>query len=131
MSELKPTPTNDERREVAARLRRRNLAEGISSVEASLGFNSAVAARWVVWSNLVSVLFLGRDVVSLHEITERLADLIEPEERTCKAIPTGKGTAFCSECDAEYMGSIMTNEPPDYVTSLRYCPNCGARVVME
>ncbi len=48
---------------------------------------------------------------------------------TCKAIPTGKGTAICSKCGVEYMGSIMTNEPPDYVTALRRCPNCGRKVV--
>ena len=48
---------------------------------------------------------------------------------TCRAIQTGKGTATCSKCGAEYMGSIMTNEPPDYVAPLRCCPNCGRKVV--
>ena len=48
---------------------------------------------------------------------------------TCKAIPTGCATAICSECGAEYMGSIMTNEPPDYVKALVRCPNCGRKVV--
>ena len=67
----------------------------------------------------------------------RVSMIVYPEQAVeatlgrgeCHAVPTGMGTAFCSECGAEYMGSIMTNEPPDYVTSLRFCPNCGRRVV--
>ena len=47
-------------------------------------------------------------------------------ERKCQAIDTGYATAFCSECGCEFMGSIMTNEPPDYVKPLERCPRCGA-----
>ena len=47
---------------------------------------------------------------------------------TCKAIDTGYATAKCSECGAEFMGSIMTNEPPDYVKPLERCPSCGRRI---
>lgn len=48
---------------------------------------------------------------------------------TCHAIDTGYATAFCSVCGAEFMGSIMTNEPPDYVKPLTRCPECGRKIV--
>lgn len=48
---------------------------------------------------------------------------------TCHAIDTGYATAFCSVCGAEFMGSIMTNEPPDYVKPPTRCPECGRKIV--
>ena len=51
-----------------------------------------------------------------------------PEE-TCRVTDTGFATVVCSECGCEYMGSIITNEPPDYVKPLERCPNCGRRVI--
>lgn len=48
---------------------------------------------------------------------------------TCYAIDSGYATAFCSVCGAEFMGSIMTNEPPDYVKPLTRCPECGRKII--
>lgn len=64
----------------------------------------------------------------VEEYVDKIAGL---DDGTCKAIPTGCATAICSECGAEYLGSIVTNEPPDYVKALVRCPNCGRKVVDE
>lgn len=73
-----------------------------------------------------------------EEVANRLADLIEPEERTCRNT-AGKPFAgyrmfSCSECGAylEVDGDTDANlfaggERP----MPRYCPNCGAKVVEE
>lgn len=58
---------------------------------------------------------------------EKSEQLAYVPERTAKMIDTGYATATCSECGVEFMGSIMTNESPDYVKSLERCPRCGAR----
>lgn len=50
-------------------------------------------------------------------------------EQTCKIEQTGCATGICSSCGIEFNASVVTNDPPDYVTSARYCPNCGAKVV--
>ena len=57
-------------------------------------------------------------------IWRRLADLIEPEERTCRMEPTGDGSVVCSACRTEYTSRWL--HEGEYVE--RYCPNCGARV---
>lgn len=73
-----------------------------------------------------------------EDLHTRLADLIEPEERTCRNT-VGKPFAgyrmfSCSECGAylEVDGDTDANlfaggERP----VPRYCPNCGAKVVQE
>ena len=102
-------PTNEERREVAARLRnwesfRETFMESpICAVIDALGVEGYLDWRGVF---------------------ELLADLIEPEsERTCKLIPfiEDDGSIFvenCSECDAAVLSRCEFN----------YCPNCGLRV---
>lgn len=106
-------PTNEERREVAARLRMLSSHREVDKelVEDALGLYMGECID-------------GYDPVSVTE----LADLIEPEpERTCRDIAEPpKGGGFwpaphfkCSECDGEHV-SI------DYVS---YCPKCGAKVV--
>ena len=104
-------PTNNERREVAARLRAHptrswhTVWEELCSIEDACGCN------------------VGQDWQDM-ELKDRLADLIEPEpERTCKFIPfiEDDGSVFienCSECDAAVLSRCEFN----------YCPNCGARV---
>ena len=109
-------PTNDERRKIAAELRE----------------NRDPLTPY----NLVDYIFddpWNHD--SGEEVAARLADLIEPEERTCRNI-AGKPFAgyrmfSCSECSAylEVDGDTDANlfaggERP----MPRYCPNCGAKV---
>lgn len=52
-------------------------------------------------------------------------------EPTCRIRQSGSATGFCSRCGAEFIGSIVNNEPPDYVESVHHCPNCGAKVANE
>lgn len=100
-------PTNDERREVAAKLR-----------DIAVRTNPS-------WPALMEALGTpGRAVTVMH-----LADLIEPEERTCHMRDTswddGQRTwgCICPECGAKHeheRGAWMN-----------FCQNCGARVIRE
>ena len=110
-------PTNKERRDVAARLR-------------------------VLASHVPADAELVLDALDLYEgecidgfeprCVERLADLIEPEERTCtfSVYQTGDGQfPACSVCGYE----AAREECEDYVGVVyyekRHCPNCGAKVM--
>lgn len=107
-------PTNDERREVAARLR--DMAPGSD------------------WPNYVAEA-CGMDVLKMsnnfHTFTEqlcqRIADLIEPEERTCNMERSSDyfnaevTTWFCSECGSPIYNDVRPS----------YCLYCGARLVEE
>ena len=109
-------PTNEERRDIAARLR--ELADanegylGMDRVNRVLRDGKAILGT----SGLASVA----DVLRRH------ADLIEPDERTCRIVPHGHlftlsdGTELyesaCSECGA-YLGDEDN-----------YCSICGAKV---
>lgn len=50
-------------------------------------------------------------------------------EPTCKVRQSGYATGFCGHCGAEFMASVVNNQPPDYVESAHHCPNCGCRIV--
>ncbi len=112
-------PTNDERRKIAAELRE----------------NRDPLTPY----NLVDYIFddpWNHD--SGEEVAARLADLIEPEERTCCNI-AGKPFAgyrmfSCSECGAylEVDGDTDANLLAGGERPMpRYCPNCGAKVVKQ
>ena len=127
-------PTNDERREVAARLR--DMAPGSD------------------WPNYVAEA-CGMDVSKMsnnfHTFTEqlcqRIADLIEPEERTCRVVTEVRAlsltqdmhTKSCSACGYVFGSEVHTQLLPglgervavDPVVIPNYCPNCGARVIQE
>lgn len=103
-------PTNEERREVAKRLR---ILSGHREVDKEFVHE----ALGLYMGECVD----GYDPVSVSE----LADLIEPEERTCR--DDGTGAFRCTRCGAfARRDAVMdcTGQIP-----LRYCPNCGARVV--
>lgn len=104
--------TRDERREVAARLRRLSGHREVDKefVHEALG------------------LYMGECVDGYDPVSvSKLADLIEPEERTCHmrdaSWDAGQRTwgCICSECGAkhEHKRSRWMN----------FCPNCGAMVV--
>lgn len=104
-------PTNDERREVAARLRN----------------NAGQKPSWVIpWA-----VFNDAYEHECDELHARLADLIEPEERTCRmrVRENARGNPkhflmyVCSECH----GAVIH----DKYDPIYYCPNCGAKVVEE
>lgn len=108
-------PTDDERREVAARLR--DMAPGSD------------------WPNYVAEA-CGMDVSkmsnNLHTFTEqlcqRIADLIEPEERTCHIVMISTGVWECDEC---FGGIDWDSYDEDDPPNCNFCPNCGAEVVEE
>lgn len=116
-------PTDDERREVAARLR--ELAE---DYDEKVPAWSVIASGYLPTpiDDVFMACGLGR-AVHATEICGRLADLIEPEERTCRmrdaSWDAGQRTwgCICSECGAkhEHKRSRWMN----------FCPNCGAMVV--
>ena len=100
-------PTNDERREVAVKLRDMACRTNPS------------------WPALMEALGCPGRAVAV----QYLADLIEPEERTCRMHDAnwddGQCTwgCICSKCGAkhEHKRSGWMN----------FCPNCGARVIQE
>lgn len=99
-------PTNnEERRQVAARLRR------VSG-----------APEWATTACFIAECLGEHDYPLWNDskpLFNRLADLIEPEpERTCRWKHI-EGTWFMSECGKRYDRVIPDN----------YCSNCGARVV--
>lgn len=109
-------PTNEERREIAARLREAEIDNlGFYGFSAHLGEAIGECVR----------------LVSGHEFLvegglNRLADLIEPEpERTCRMTELKNSSDYdwrCNSCEECF--STCTYMPS-------FCPNCGARVVRE
>lgn len=98
-------PTNNRRRTIACLLRHINMTHDPN------------------WSSVISCL----GVTSREKAVLALADLIEPEERTCHMRDTswddGQCTwgCICSECGAKH-----EHERSGW---MNFCPNCGARVV--
>lgn len=97
-------PTNEERRQVAARLR--SLDDGM----------------WGNYGEEYDDLRWACKCDSGEYVKDRLVDLIEPEpERTCERLARGDSRDLytywvCSECN----GSMPSPS--------NYCPNCGCRV---
>lgn len=103
-------PTNDERREVAARLRRLSGHREVDKefVHEALG------------------LYMGECVDGYDPVSvSKLADLIEPEERTCRIYDTDHEFEDSIRCDACQMTFRRPWQP------FKFCPNCGAKVVSE
>lgn len=100
-------PTNDERREIAERLR--------DYAYSDLTDNE-------IWWGLREIAYGGKYSYQRHasyELLNRLADLIEPEERTCRIDRRVPDAPFCSECAY------------DWNDDWNFCPNCGAKVASE
>ena len=119
-------PTNEDRREVAARLRSIDSSKWCCY---SHEFDERMIAELMTACGCDS----GQDWQDMC-IEDRLADLIEPEpERTChKELMTTEdyaGTEVycfgCSECGEflSYPDCYGLYDGPNY------CPNCGAKVV--
>ena len=110
-------PTNEERREVARKLR--NVADRLGGNMDGHEF-----------AHYVADAVLGKECRTWNELTLTIADLIEPEpERTCtithavfnEGDPTGEYEAWnCSHC-----GEL----PYDDADSFSYCSCCGAKVM--
>ena len=105
--------TNEERREVAARLREyESLREAFMESPLCAFLDALGVEGYIDWKGVVNLL----------------ADLIEPEpERTCKMIPFVEedDSVFivnCSECG----DAIFARGGEHYCN---FCPSCGAKVV--
>ena len=115
-------PTDDERREVARKLRK-GTGKGMQLI-----LNVAFSA--------FEFTGCSERTLNADEAALKLADLIEPEpERTCRNVCEWNIDTFhftCSECGAEIGGDDWGDSPVfvgDYHEQLRYCPSCGARVI--
>lgn len=111
-------PTDDERREVAARLRERTKKPMGKSMQRMFTETLGMYQHNICWRNP------DKATNRWDVIVNYLADLIEPEERTCRMEPTGDGSVVCSACRTEYTSRWLHDGK--YVE--RYCPNCGAKV---
>lgn len=124
-------PTNDERREVAARLRELpDIPSEMGTWEGGLMFIEPSRADEADYSQIHKVLFgcLPADLMhpcDYEELHARLADLIEPEERTCRIYDTDHGFEDSIRCNACQMTFRRPWQP------FKFCPNCGAKVLQE
>ena len=120
-------PTNEERREVAERLRNMTCRDCRYAEQFYELLKETVMNVW--------------DFHEFDDVADRLADLIEPEpERTCRKLPPlnsgdrytltlkyASGLEYsetlayarCSECGTHFCDDFA------------YCPKCGAKVVDE
>ena len=108
--------TTDERREVAARLRDFESLRPVFKDSNICGFLEALGVGYMDWKG----------------ICDRLADLIEPEERTCSNEAASNDYFTCSKCGMEVdlyndYGGFSNYAHGDW----NYCPNCDAEVVEE
>lgn len=112
-------PTDEERREVAARLRELERQYGEEWGVVRCGELPAPV------DDAMHACGIDRAVYG-SEIFNRLADLIEPEpERTCRIYDTDHGFEDSLRCDACQMTFKRPWQP------FKFCPNCGAKVVDE
>ena len=113
-------PTNEERREIAARLMREACAWRETFPESECDFSDAAA----MMQDLCVFVGLERNALC-SEVFKRLADLINPP--TCKNLATHLvDELVCSAC-GERVDIAYLDKDDDY--RVRYCPGCGAKVV--
>ena len=99
-------PTDEERREVAENLRNMCGCGCRYAEEFYELLNDTVMRAW--------------DFHDFHDVANRLADLIEPEERTCY-VEHIDDDSFHLSCGHEAAGHVSPS----------FCPNCGAKVIQE
>ena len=97
-------PTNDERREVAENLRNMCIC--------------GCRYKEEFYDLLVETVMRAWDFHEFSDVADRLADLIEPEERTCY-VEHIDDDSFHLSCGHEAAGHVSPS----------FCPYCGAKVV--
>lgn len=127
-------PTDNERREVARKLR-----ELASENQGTLGSMRKMQEVMTQAQKITGTMHLP----SVAHVLERYADLIEPQERTCRIFqaygdegeeldhrmeeiagtPEDTVACICQSCGHEFRYERMVRP--------RFCPNCGARNVTE
>lgn len=113
--------TDDERSEMAAKIR--NEA---NRRKADLGYDPDYSPF-----TALAVMSIGFHSFPRYEDLLHLADLIEPEERTCKVTYEYSGKQFphCIHVKELSCGHEFRYYEPSYVPN--YCSECGAKVVEE
>ena len=125
-------PTDEERRKIAAELRELPIdmyevkerweTEGLDTL-------CEEQTDYYLIHHAVSGCFPAEHMhlCDYEELHDRLADLIEPEERTCRVIMKWDGLdgrdPVCSKCGA-YFDDKKWHEQ-------KFCPYCGARVIHD
>lgn len=139
-------PTDDERREVAARLRdcivyaKKHDLDGDYVSDYVEESGKSVETRCTLYNDIASCIEeFGNFKLSAEEVFTRLAGLIDTQERTCSmdALDTGEQADYecgeyimhCSNCNAEF-GHVLYSEDGGVGMDdkPRFCPNCGARI---
>ena len=142
-----PTPTtgrcamttDDERREVAARLR--SAAKTESGSPEYLWNRLEISVNGWRFGDVIDDSY-----VFYNDVLARLADLIDPRERTCHFVfrdesystPDGyeqDGTYYCSACGCDLPDWMQEHvddiQAGNIDNDIDRCPICGARVVGE
>lgn len=114
--------TDEERREVAENLRH-------------LSYGNRVRYKEEFFEILdETVMEPDTGYHEINDVFARLANLIDPQERTChdaRLTADRKYTAWrfiCSRCGAS-LGDGAVTDAADEEIEPRYCPHCGARIV--
>ncbi len=115
-------PTDEERRKVAARLRNM-CTRGCRYAEQ-------------FYELLKETVMDSWDFHDFHDVADRLAELIEPQERTCRAEKRycDDGSSpwphyVCSECGERlHSRDVVTEYGEESCEMLPFCAGCGARV---
>lgn len=126
------TPTSDERREVAARLRALPIDTYAAIREWEKGglFIDASLSDEADYSQIYNAVFGCFPAEYMHpgdheELHDRLADLIDP---TCHLVITDGGDISCGKCGV-HLGSVLPSIGA--LPHTHYCKNCGCRVVTD
>lgn len=112
-------PTDEERREVAENLRNMCGCGCRYAEEFYELLNDTVMRAW--------------DFHDFHDVANRLADLIEPEERTCRNTCEAavKGPFTCSACGENSRTWVDMGFGDQMMEVPQFCPNCGSKVVEQ
>lgn len=118
-------PTNEEKQEIAENMR---ILADENTVTATPSFNHALfAALGCEPPAAPSMPTLGDLEAYDKALLYRLADLIEPEIITCTFDSQACGKRRCKRCGA--FVSVDSVWDCSSFIPVRYCPNCGAKVV--
>lgn len=113
-------PTDDERREVAEKLRE--------------PFDVLPQGRYChAHYTLFGMGLYASSEGALRLGVRRLADLIEPEERTCRNTCEAavKGPSTCSACGENSRTWVDMGFGDQMMEVPQFCPNCGSKVVEQ
>lgn len=123
--------TNEERREVAGYIRQIDCS-GFTAHSMDDGDGRSLLCAYIAEAVGVGHAPYYFDAKPL---CDRLADLIEPDERTCRielsdfADSTGQKMHRCSACGALTIDDACFFDNVDRIEWFNFCPNCGAKVV--